>query len=117
MTNIRFRTVLGAATILAFAASAFAQTGFSPGNIVVSRSTYQGTAATVTAGQFLPPICPSTGSCSSNGGAAVSNGAYPTIGSSSNVWNNDGPDGSFGITSPIFLDQYTPAGTLVNTLA
>lgn len=38
------------------------------------------------------------------------------MGSSSNVFNNK-VDGSFGITSPIFLDQITPSGTLVNTLA
>jgi hypothetical protein len=43
-------------------------------------------------------------------------GAYPTVGSTNNVWKNDNVDGSFGITSPIFLDQITPSGTLVNTL-
>jgi hypothetical protein len=33
------------------------------------------------------------------------------------VWNNNKADGSFGITSPIFLDQITPTGTPINTLA
>src|SRR5262249_51526957 len=33
------------------------------------------------------------------------------------VWDNDQVDSSFGITSPIFLDQVTPSGQLVNTLA
>ncbi|HEV3143867.1 MAG TPA: hypothetical protein VGZ47_08295, partial [Gemmataceae bacterium] len=37
--------------------------------------------------------------------------------STNNVFNNNIVDGSFGITSPIFLDQITPAGTVVNTLA
>jgi hypothetical protein len=32
------------------------------------------------------------------------------------VWNNDTVDSAFGITAKIYLDQYTPAGTLVNTL-
>jgi hypothetical protein len=40
--------------------------------------------------------------------AAVDNGAFPAIGSSNNVWNNDNVDGSFGVTPPIFLDQITP---------
>jgi len=115
MTN--FRTVLAVATLAVSAASVFAQTSFSPGNIVVSRSTYQGTAGTIAVGQFLPPICPSTGACASNGGPATNTGAYPAIGSNNNVWNNDAVDGSFGVTSPIFLDQYTPGGSLVNTLA
>ena len=33
------------------------------------------------------------------------------IGSTNNVWNNDTVDGSFGVTSPIFLDQITTDGT------
>jgi uncharacterized protein (TIGR03437 family) len=100
--------------------AAFAQIGsfpgFTPGNIVVSRSVYTGTATTVTLGEALPPVCPTSAACGT--GKAVSNGAYPTVGSTSNVWNNDGPDGSFGVTSPIFLDQISPAtGSVVNTLA
>jgi hypothetical protein len=37
-------------------------------------------------------------------------GTYPS------VFNNDGPDGSFGITSPIFLDDITTDGHLIGTL-
>ncbi len=33
------------------------------------------------------------------------------------MWNNDTVDGSFGITSPIFLDQLTPSGTTINSFA
>jgi uncharacterized protein (TIGR03437 family) len=47
---------------------------------------------------------------------ASDSGAFPSTASSNNVWNNDKVDGSFGITSPIFLDQMTANGTLVNTL-
>jgi hypothetical protein len=32
------------------------------------------------------------------------------------VFNNDGPDGSFGVTSPIFLDSITSDGFLLGTL-
>jgi len=40
----------------------------------------------------------------------MNDGSFPL------VWNNDLVDGSFGITSKIFLDQYAPAGVLVNSL-
>jgi uncharacterized protein (TIGR03437 family) len=89
--------------------------GFTAGNLVLSRSVYAGDATTVIKGQALPPVCPSTAACGT--GAASDNGAFPTTTSTNNVWNNDAVDGSFGITSPIFLDQITPTGTLVNTLA
>ncbi len=72
---------------------------FIPGDLVVSRSTYQGTASTVTVGQTLP-----------GGGKATDNGLYP------NVFNNNKVDSSFGVTSPIFLDQITTSGTPVSTL-
>jgi len=70
-----------------------------PGNLLVSRSVYSGTASTVTVGQALP-----------GGGTAVANGSYP------GVWANEGPDGSFGVTSPIFIDEMTPSGTVVDTI-
>jgi hypothetical protein len=82
--------------------------GFTPGNLIVSRSVYQGTAATVTVGQALPPNCPAGNkSCTT----ATTNGAYP------GVFNNDLVDSSFGVTSPIFLDEITTGGSLVNTFA
>jgi uncharacterized protein (TIGR03437 family) len=98
--------------------AAFGQTGFSgftTGNIVVSRSVYSGDATSIIKGQALPPLCPSTAACGT--GVASDNGAYPSTTSTNNVWNNDKADGSFGITAPVFLDQLTPAGSLVNTLA
>jgi hypothetical protein len=100
---------------------------FTPGNLIVSRSVYEGTAATVTIGELLPPNCPQTATCGgvNNAGVpATDDGAYPAIGvinpstgNLQNVWNNAIVDGSFGVTSPIFLDQITTGGTLVNTLA
>jgi uncharacterized protein (TIGR03437 family) len=93
---------------------ALAQT-FSAGNIVVTRSVYTGDASVLAAGQALPPVCPTTAACGT--GKASDSGVYPNLNNSNNVWNNNKVDGSFGITSPIFIDQMTPTGTLVNTLA
>jgi uncharacterized protein (TIGR03437 family) len=96
--------------------AAYAQSfpGFTSGNIVVSRSVYSGTAASLPVGQPLPPVCPSTAACATK--PATDSGAYPSINSTNNVFNNDLLDGSFGITSPLFLDQLSPTGMLVNTL-
>lgn len=97
--------------ILLATASAAAQGGsayFQPGNLVVSRSVYDNNPNNVQVGELLPPSCQQTqAGCSGN---ATNDGTYPY------VWNNDAVDGSFGITSKIFLDQFTPAGTLVNSL-
>ena len=110
------RIVLTATLLIAGAA--FAQTGsftgFSAGNIVVSRTVYTAAATAIPVGAALPPVCPTTAACGT--AKATDNGAYPTTSSTNNVFNNDKVDGSFGITSPIFLDQLTPTGTVVNTL-
>ncbi|WOJ90191.1 hypothetical protein RZS28_02480 [Methylocapsa polymorpha] len=77
---------------------------FVPGSLIVSSSIYTGTAATVAVGQTLP-----------GGGVAIANGTYP------NVFANNTVDGSFGVTSPIILRQYSlshdnRSAFLVNTL-
>jgi hypothetical protein len=83
---------------------------FAPGNLVVSRSVYDDKASNVNVGEVLPPNCASTmGGCSASTGAPY-NGTYPQ------VFNNDIYDGSFGITSKIFLDQITPFGFPINSL-
>lgn len=80
---------------------------FYPGNLVVSRSVYDNRAANVTVGEALPPDCPpASGGCAT----ATNNGLYPW------VFNNDVADGSFGITSRIYLDQITPWGFLIDTI-
>ncbi|HYW46756.1 MAG TPA: Ig domain-containing protein [Bryobacteraceae bacterium] len=111
--------VVSAVAAVAVSVAALAQSpsfsGFTPDNLVVSRSVYTGDASTVTVGEALPAVCPPTASCGT--ATATDNGAYPAVGSTNNVWNNNKVDGSFGVTSPIFLDQITPTGTLVNTLA
>jgi hypothetical protein len=88
-------------------------TGFVPGNLVVSRSTYAGVQSTVTVGEILPPICGTSASCT---GVAIDDGHFPSVSYTNNVWNNDTVDGSFGVTSPIYLDQMTTGGQLVSTL-
>jgi hypothetical protein len=89
--------------------------GFASGNIAVTRSVYIGDATTVSIGQSLPPVGPAAADCGT--AIATDNGSYPSTSNNNNVFNNNQVDGSFGVTSPIFIDQLTPTGTLVNTLA
>lgn len=97
-----------AVTLLWGAIAVSAQTFFQPGNLVVSRSVYDNDPNNVYVGETLPPNCQSTqAGCN---GMATYDGTYPT------VWNDNLVDGSFGITSKIVLDQFTPAGSLVNSL-
>ncbi len=90
--------------------SASAQTVLTPGNLVVSRSVYQGNASTVTVGEVLPPGCVPNAATKVTCGTAVVNGTFPY------VFNNISADAAFGITSPLFLDQLTPGGALIGTL-
>jgi hypothetical protein len=100
---------------------------FAENSLVLSRSVYTGAPGTITVGQTLPPGCVAgtitlpllaggtttvkiKANSSSGCNAAVADGTYPT------VFNNDGADGSFGITSPIFLDNITDDGRLLGTL-
>lgn len=86
------------------------RTHFHAGNLVVSRSVYDGKSATVQPGTILPPGCATTtGGCGAATGA-TSDGTYPF------VFNNVIPDPSFGVTSTIFLDQITPSGERVSSL-
>ena len=85
-------------------------TAFQPGNLVVSRSVYDNRSANVQVGSILPPGCAqTTGGCGAATGAP-NDGTYPF------VWNNALYDGSFGITSKIFLDQLAPSGWRISTL-
>jgi hypothetical protein len=97
--------IAGAAAFAGVSAKAGGPNYFTPGNLLVSRSVYDNNPANVTVGQTLPPGC-TLAPC----GTATTDGTYPY------VFNNDLVDGSFGITSPIYLDQLTPTGTLVNSL-
>jgi len=104
---------------------------FQPGTLVLSRSVYEGTASTVINGETLPLGCqggsigltvevPTTAGGTTAVavpcGIATDNGEYPNLFDTHNVWNNANSDGSFGITSPIFLDDMTTDGFVVGTL-
>lgn len=77
-----------------------------PNELLVSRSVYDNNPANVVVGETeLPPNCSApSGSCTTPPTTAGYDGTYPA------VFNNDAIDGSFGITSKIFLDQVTPYG-------
>ena len=94
-------TALTGALIAAGPASAAThRSWFEPGNLVVSGSVYTGQSSLFTPGVTqLPPGCTGT-ACA----AANADGSYP------GVFDNDLVDPSFGVTSPIFLDQVTPTG-------
>src|SRR5262249_13601586 len=97
------------ALIAVFTASA--QNGsayFLPGNLVVSRSLYVDTGGVTAGSTVLPPNC-SLANCPTPVTAVVGS-TYPY------VFNNDGVDPSFGVTSKILLDQITPSGILVNSI-
>jgi hypothetical protein len=110
LTTVGALTVLTTGSLIAAAGPSAAAGGhgrpfFSPGNLLVSGSMYVKRPGTIVPGvTVLPPGC--TSGCAT----ANSSAAYP------GVWNNDAVDGSFGITSPIFLEQLTPSGHKVNTL-
>lgn len=143
MKKRRALACLTIATALGFAASAFVSKTsadgdnsdhfkFRPDTLVLSRSVYVGTASTITIGETLPRGCPGgpNGSfvvavpTTTNGianvtvtcGVASDNGEFPNLNDTHNVWNNSGSDGSFGVTSPIFLDNLDTDGELLGSL-
>lgn len=95
------RAVALASGLVALQASQVAHAqAFGPGNLIVSRTVYEGTASTVTVGQSLP-----------GGGTAIGDGTF------ANVFKNESPDPSFGVTSPIYIDQLSTNGTRISSLA
>lgn len=135
----RTLTLLGFATALALAGGTFIgklsadddghsrHFKFEEDSLVLSRSVYAGTPGTITVGQVTPPGCVAgtitlpllaggtttvkiKAGSSSGCNTAIADGTYPT------VFNNDTVDGSFGITSPIFLDNIDSDGRLLDTL-
>jgi hypothetical protein len=81
----------------AFAASASGNK-VKAGDLLVSGTIFQ--QPDIVAGQTqLPPGC-----AAANCATAVADGSYPQ------VFNNDSVDGSFGVTSKIFLDEITTGG-------
>ena len=100
VSRVPVRTALVGALLSAGVLQAAMAQAFLPGNLIVSRTVYSGTAATVTVGQTLP-----------GGGVAIADGSFP------NVFSNESKDASFGVTSAIYLDQYTTGGGYLGTQA
>lgn len=129
MKRTLISAALAAALVSVLAVSAIARDGddhdqfrFKNNTLVLSRSVYAGNASTVTPGQTLPPGCVAgtvtlpllgggTTTVKVKCATATTDGTYPT------VFNNDTADGSFGITSPIFLDNLRTNGERIGTLA
>jgi hypothetical protein len=101
LTHSRRSAAILACAAICSVSGAFAQSSstFVPGDILVSRTTYTGTTNTVPFPGFLP-----------NNAASVANGSFP------NVFNNETPDGSFGVTSPIFIDRRSITGGFIGTI-
>ncbi|HXC08211.1 MAG TPA: hypothetical protein VNV61_04725 [Steroidobacteraceae bacterium] len=123
----RASLALAVAVVLAGGARAdddhFGGFNFRPDTLVLSRSVYVGTPSLLVPGvTVLPPGCvagtvnvplvaggttPVAVTCTT----PVADGTFPT------VFNNAAVDGHFGITSPIFLDNLTTDGHLLDSLA
>ncbi|MFD0634967.1 hypothetical protein ACFQ9X_28970 [Catenulispora yoronensis] len=107
------RIVLGVAASLAagtcaaatmgsgVAQAAGGKTAVVPGDLLVSRVHYTGTAGMITPGVTVLPT----------GVVAVADGTF------AHVWDNALVDANFGVTAPIYLDQITPSGAPVSTIA
>jgi hypothetical protein len=98
----------GVAAAGAPAGASGAGTGFRfifPGNLLVSESFYTADPNIVAGQTQLPPGC--TGA---NCVTATANGTYPQ------VFNNALVDGSFGVTSKIYLAEMTPGGFPIATI-
>jgi len=142
MKNSPLRVALLLAATVVLPAGLTAQTNHQPDDrhrfdfgldaLVLSRSVYVGTASTVTNGEALPLVClggltgltvnvpTTTGGTDAVAvpcGVASDNGEYPNVFDKHNVWNNANSDGSFGVTSPIFLDYITTDGWDLGSLA
>jgi len=107
-----FVTVLSAAGVLAAATAAGASAApaaaggryLKPGDLLVSESYYANDPNIVAGTTQLPPGC--TTGCAT----AVANGNYPY------VFNNDTVDGSFGVTSRLYLRELSPSGGTVGVI-
>lgn len=92
--------LLGSCAVLAATSLAHADP-FVAGNLLISKSVYTIAPSTIVVGQTVLP--------GGAGKTAVADASYP------NVFKNETPDPSFGITTNITIDQVTTSGALVST--
>lgn len=108
MTNrygpVSFATVLATTALsglLLASQGAHAQNAYVPGTLLVSKSVLNAPANLLVPGQTVLP--------GGGGAAAVGNGLF------GNIFKNEGPDPSFGVTTGITLDQVTRGGSVVGS--
>lgn len=96
--------VLSAFSTTVFAEADSGAITFNAGDLVVTSTVYQGTATPITVG-------------TTNVAGAIGNSPVKATADSSylNVWNNTKTDGSFGISSPILINDISTSGTTVGT--
>jgi hypothetical protein len=82
-------------------ADAFHKTPLIPGFLLVSRAHYTGTASMITPGVTVLPT----------GITAIADGSF------AHVWDNVSVDPNFGVTAPIYLDEVTPYGGTIGSVA
>ena len=94
-------TVAGSLSLLAGSGIASASGALTSGNLLVSTSVWSQDVPITAGTTQLPPNCGTLADdpCAT----AVAPGTYPL------VFNNDGPDPSFGVTQPIVLDEINPS--------
>jgi len=88
-----------AAAVAPVATAHAAGSAFVPGDLLVNRLHYTGTASMITPGTTVLPT----------GAVAVADGSF------AHVWDNVSVDDNFGVSAPIELDELTPAGATVTS--
>src|SRR5580692_10634821 len=104
--NVRSSIASAVSLLVGSGAAAFVHVGtaaaddffLQPGSLVISSSNYEGWTGAVASLAIGTPLA-NTNTATT---PAVSNNNYVT------VWNNDTVDGSFGVTSPIYLTAVDP---------
>lgn len=104
--NVRSPIARAVSLLIGCGAAAFVQVDtaaaddsfLKPGSLIISSSNYEGWTGAVASLQVGTPL-PNTNTATV---PAVSDNNYVT------VWNNDSVDGSFGVTSPIYLTAIEP---------
>jgi hypothetical protein len=95
------RAALATTVLLAVPVLAHADPAYTAGNLLISSSVYNLPARTIVVGQTVLP--------GGSGATAVADASYP------NVFQNEAPDPSFGITTPITISQVTQSGAVVSS--
>jgi len=100
LLTLPIKTVL-ASSLLTIGFSQTVSADVLPANLYVSRTTYVSNPSLITIGQTLP---------GSGTAKAIADGSFP------DVFKNEIPDASFGVSTPIYLDLLNTDGTFVKTI-